>query len=91
VIPRLSGRLLFVHGAGDASVPFTQSLRLAEASGGRSEAVILESFTHIVTPPFWRSLTSRVRDGRRLLLLSESLLTTGSGGPLVRASATRRP
>jgi hypothetical protein len=63
-IPRLSGRLLFVHGAGDASVPFTESLRLAETSGGRTEAVTLESFTHIVTPPFWGSLASRVRDGR---------------------------
>jgi pimeloyl-ACP methyl ester carboxylesterase len=81
-IPRLKGRLLFVHGAGDASVPFTESLRLAEASAGRTEAVILESFTHIVTPPFWRSLASRVRDGRRMLLLSEGLLTTAPEAPL---------
>jgi pimeloyl-ACP methyl ester carboxylesterase len=81
-IPRLSGRLLFVHGAGDASVPFTESLRLAEASGGRTDAVILESFTHIVTPPFWHSLAGRVRDGRRMLLLSEGLLTAAPDAPL---------
>ena len=63
-------------------MPFTESLRLAEASGGRTEAVILESFTHIVTPPFWRSLASRVRDGRRILLLSEGLLTAAPDAPL---------
>ena len=73
-IPRLRGRLLFVHGAGDTSVPFTESLRLA-AAAGRTEAVILESFTHIITPPFWSSLGRRVRDGGRLVQVFDALLS----------------
>jgi hypothetical protein len=37
--------------------------------------LILESFTHIITPPFWSSLGSRVRDGGRLLQVLDALLS----------------
>ena len=73
-VPRLPGRLLIAHGAGDVSIPFTESLRLAEASGGRARAVILETFEHTTAPPFWPALGSHLRDGGRLLRLTDALL-----------------
>jgi pimeloyl-ACP methyl ester carboxylesterase len=73
-VPRLRGRLLIAHGAGDVSIPFTESLRLAEASSGRARAVILETFEHTAAQPFWPSFGSRLRDGGRLLRLTDALL-----------------
>ena len=73
-IPRLPGRVVIAHGAGDVSIPFTQSLRLAQASNGRASVVILETFEHTGTRPFWSTLGSRLRDGRRLLWLADALL-----------------
>lgn len=73
-VPRLSGRLLIAHGAGDVSIPFTESLRLAEASAGRAQAVIFETFEHTTAQSFWPSLGARLRDGRRLLWLAGALL-----------------
>jgi pimeloyl-ACP methyl ester carboxylesterase len=74
IVPRLPGRLLIAHGADDASIPFTESLRLAEASGGRAAAVILETFEHTGPRPFWPSVSGRVRDGARLVRLTDALL-----------------
>jgi pimeloyl-ACP methyl ester carboxylesterase len=71
-LPRLRGRLLIAHGAGDVSIPFTESLRLAQA--GHAGAVILETFEHTRTQPFWPTLGGRLRDGGRLLRLSDALL-----------------
>lgn len=73
---RLSGRLLIAHGAGDDSIPFTESLRLAEASGGRARVVILQTFHHTGPQRFWTSLGPRVRDGWNLLRLVDDLLAT---------------
>jgi len=73
-MPRLRGRVLLAHGAGDVSIPFTESLRLAEASAGRADAVILETFEHTGARAFWPTLGSRLRDGRRLLWLADALL-----------------
>jgi hypothetical protein len=73
-VPRLPGRLLIAHGVGDVSIPFTESLRLAEASHGRAAAVILETFEHTGPQPLWTSISSRVRDGLRLLSLAHALL-----------------
>jgi hypothetical protein len=75
-VPRISGRLLIAHGAGDTSIPFTESLRLAEASHGRTRAVIFETFAHTGAQSFWPSLGGRVRDGGRLFRLADMLLTT---------------
>jgi pimeloyl-ACP methyl ester carboxylesterase len=72
-VARLRGRLVIAHGARDVSIPFTESLRLAEASAGRAHAVILETFEH-TTQSFWPALGSRMRDVRRLLSLTEALL-----------------
>jgi hypothetical protein len=73
VAPRLPGRLLIAHGLGDASIPFTESLRLARASG-RTDAVILETFEHVGPRPLWTSLPGRLRDGARLVRLADALL-----------------
>jgi dipeptidyl aminopeptidase/acylaminoacyl peptidase len=74
VVPRLPGRLLIAHGWGDVSIPFTQSLRLAEASDGRATAVILETFEHTGPQALWPSLRGRVHDGLRLIRLTDALL-----------------
>ena len=75
VVPRLPGRLVIAHGADDISIPFTESLRIAEASAGRTRAVILETFEHTGPQPFWRSLGGRLRDGARLVKLADALLS----------------
>jgi acetyl esterase/lipase len=85
-VPRLPGRLLIAHGVGDASIPFTESLRLAEASQGRAAAMILETFEHTRAQPLWQSTASRVRDGLRLLRLAHLLLEARSTRP--HASST---
>ena len=87
VVPRLPGRLLIVHGAGDVSIPFTESLRLAAASNGRASAVILETFDHTRPLPFWWSLGARGRDSLRLIGLANALLAPQGGG----LSPARRP
>jgi hypothetical protein len=79
VAPRLPGRLVIAHGAGDVSIPFTESLRLAQASGGRTGAVILETFEHTGPRAFWPSLGGQTRDAARLLRLADALLLGGWG------------
>jgi hypothetical protein len=74
VAPRLSGRLVIAHGTGDVSIPFTESLRLAHASNGRADAIILETFEHTGPRPLWQSLPARLRDGARLVRLADALL-----------------
>jgi hypothetical protein len=73
-VPRLSGRLLIAHGAGDVSIPFTESLRLAAASRGRAHAVVFETFQHTTVQARWPSLGGRLRDGQRLLGLADALV-----------------
>ena len=74
VVPRLSGRLLIVHGAEDRTIPFTQSLRLAEAAGPRARLAILRSFQHAGPDRLWHSLGQRVVDGWRLVGIADDLL-----------------
>ena len=52
-------RLLFVHGRDDPVVPFTESVRLADAaSPGSATLVVLDSLGHIGSArgPDWRAL-----------------------------------
>lgn len=76
-IPRLAGRLVIAHGADDASIPFTESLRLADASGGRAGVFILESFDHARPRPLLQSAGTHARDALRLLRLARALLDEG--------------
>jgi dienelactone hydrolase len=43
-MPRLRGRALIAHGLADSSIPYTESVQLAEAAG--TQAVILTTFHH---------------------------------------------
>ena len=74
VVPRLRGRLLIAHGAADDSIPFTESLRLAESAGGRAQLAILHTFHHTGPQPFWQSLRALVEDVWSLLRLADALL-----------------
>jgi len=71
-VSRIRSRLLIAHGAGDDSIPFTESLRLADAAGTR--AVVLETFHHTGPAPFLALLLPRARDASRLFGLADRLL-----------------
>jgi hypothetical protein len=73
-VPRLPGRLVIAHGVGDTSIPFTESLRLAEASQGRARVFILESFEHTRPLPLLQSIGAHTRDSWRLVRLARALL-----------------
>jgi len=74
VMPRLAGRLLIAHGAGDESIPYTESLRLSAAAGPHERAIILETFHHVGPRPWWPS-PARLVDGWRLVRLADGLLS----------------
>ncbi|MBI4636647.1 MAG: hypothetical protein HY727_09905 [Candidatus Rokubacteria bacterium] len=74
LVARLPGRVLIAHGIADDSIPFTESLRLAEAAGGRARLAILRTFQHTGPGSFWASLGDRARDGASLFLLADDLL-----------------
>lgn len=73
-VPRIQARLLIAHGRGDDSIPFTESLRLAEAAGGRAHLALFETFHHTGPQAFWPSLWSRAGDGVRLVRVLDELL-----------------
>ncbi len=79
IVPRLHGRLLIAHGLGDDSIPFTESLRLAEAADGRARLALLRTFDHTGPAPFWRSLWARTEDAVSLLRLADDLLRIEAG------------
>jgi dipeptidyl aminopeptidase/acylaminoacyl peptidase len=74
VVSRLPGRILIAHGAGDDSIPFTESLRLAAATGRRARLAILHTFHHTGPRPFWESLGERAQDGYNLVRIAGDLL-----------------
>jgi fermentation-respiration switch protein FrsA (DUF1100 family) len=73
-VPRLPGRLLLAHGIEDDSIPFSESLRLAEARGGAVRLVIFRTFHHTGPQPFWPTLGQRLADGFDLVRLVDDLL-----------------
>jgi acetyl esterase/lipase len=74
VVPRLRGRLLIAHGADNDSIPYTESLRLAEAARGRARVAILRTFHHTGPEPFWRATGQRAVDAWHLFRLVDALL-----------------
>lgn len=74
VVSRLRGRLLIAHGMADDSIPFTESLRLAEAAGDRAQLALLETFHHTGAEPSWWSWRARVADGWNLARLADALV-----------------
>lgn len=74
VVPHLRARLLIAHGADDDSIPFTESLRLAEAAGPGARVVILETFHHTGPARMWSALPRRAVDAAALLLFVDEML-----------------
>jgi hypothetical protein len=74
VVPRLRCRLVIAHGIDDDSIPYTESLRLAAAAGGRAQIAILRSFHHVGPRPLWQSLPYLGRDAWSLLRLADATL-----------------
>jgi fermentation-respiration switch protein FrsA (DUF1100 family) len=59
---RARTRLLFVHGKDDPAIPFTESLRLADAAPDRSRLVLVELIGHVEgQAPAWRRLVDLMR------------------------------
>jgi dienelactone hydrolase len=73
-VPRLPGRLLLAHGLHDDSIPFTESLRLAEAAGARARLALLRGFHHTGPRSLFGSLADPARDGWQLVGLADHLL-----------------
>jgi pimeloyl-ACP methyl ester carboxylesterase len=73
-VPRLSGRLLVAHGADDDSIPFTESLRLAEAAGGRASVAVFRTFHHTGPEPRWSLVGARAADAWSLFRMADALL-----------------
>ncbi len=82
VVPRLRARLLIAHGADDDSIPFTESLRLAEAAGPAARVVVLETFHHTGPARSWGALHRRAADAVALFQLVDQML---------RIQSSRRP
>jgi hypothetical protein len=74
VIPRIHARLLIAHGMGDDSIPFTESLRLAEAAGSAAHLALFRTFHHTGPRALWPSIIERTRDGWTLFRLANELL-----------------
>lgn len=72
---RLNGRLLIAHGADDASIPFTESLRLAAAAGDRARVAVLRTFHHTGPRALWTGVADRAADGWDLFRVVDALLT----------------
>lgn len=74
-VPRVRGRLLIAHGAGDASIPFTESLRLAAVAPTSPRVLILQGFHHTGPRSPWSALTGGLGDGWGLVGLLDDLLS----------------
>jgi dipeptidyl aminopeptidase/acylaminoacyl peptidase len=72
---RLNGRLVIAHGAADASIPFTESLRLAAAAGHQARVAVLRTFHHTGPRAVWTGVADRAADGFHLFRVVDALLT----------------
>ena len=62
------------HGLADQSIPFTESVRLTDAAGGRARLSLFQAFHHTGPVSFWTSLRAGAGDGWPLLKLLDELL-----------------
>jgi hypothetical protein len=74
-VTQVRGRLLIAHGAADASIPFTESLRLAAAAPITPRVLILRDFHHTGPQSAWSALTGGLSDGWGLVGLLDDLLS----------------
>ena len=73
VMSHLRGRALIAHGRADSSIPYTESVRLAEAAD--TQAVILTTFHHTGPLSLLELARSGVPDGWKLVDLAGALLS----------------
>lgn len=72
VMSRLRGNVLIAHGREDTSIPYGESLRLAEAAG--THAIILDTFHHTGPRPVLQLFGLRALDAWKLVRLADALL-----------------
>jgi pimeloyl-ACP methyl ester carboxylesterase len=65
VAGEIPGTLILIHGRDDPAVPYTESLRLAEARGGDTRLVVVDVLRHVEGA----TLRARLAAGRDLLAL----------------------
>lgn len=75
VASSIEARLILVHGRADPAVPFTESLRLADARPSRTTVILLAGVDHVDAP----GLAARPRLGRDLLALWGALYSLLAG------------
>lgn len=74
-ISEVQARLLIAHGAADSSIPYTESVRLAQAAPALGRLVIFEGLAHVFpSEAGWRWRLQQARDGQRLIKLLDDLL-----------------
>jgi fermentation-respiration switch protein FrsA (DUF1100 family) len=73
-VSRLRSPVLIAHGVGDDSIPFTESLRLADAAGDRGQLALLRTFHHTGAYGSWGSWSARVIDAWSVMRLADALL-----------------
>ena len=73
-MPRVQARVLLAHGTADDSIPFTESVRLAEAAGPHARLALFHTFHHTGPAPFLTSLRMQLSDGWQLVALLDELL-----------------
>ena len=76
-ITHVRARLVIAHGRADDSIPYTESVRLAQAAPHLSRLVIFDGFTHAFpSEGGWLTRLQQVGDVERLVLLIDDLLAT---------------
>jgi len=75
VMAHLQGRVLIAHGRADVSIPYTESVRLAEAA--RTHAVLLSTFHHTGPLSPLELVRAGVPDAWKLVGLADALLSDG--------------
>lgn len=73
-IARVRGRIVLAHGVADASIPYTESLRLAAAAGDRAHLALFRTFHHTGPERLSSSLLQHAADGWRLLQVVDEIL-----------------
>jgi len=73
-VARLQSPVLIAHGVADASIPFTESLRLADAAGARGQLALLQTFHHTGAQSSWESWSARLTDAWSVVRVADALL-----------------
>lgn len=74
-IGEVRARLLIAHGSADDSIPYTESVRLAQATPALGRLVIFDGLPHVFPAEArWGQRLEQAWDGQRLVRLADDLL-----------------